>query len=102
MNLPVIEFPSTMFTVERTATGTIFSCEASDMENRHLQQFYNNARDIGFAMKSDKTGDVVMYAMNSVKRDEEGDIQYWTYHPTTESQQKVPGCRGTMVIVFND
>jgi len=100
MRLNIIEFSSNQFTYN--AADKTFTSEASDLDNRHLQQIYNDACDVGFAMKSDKTGEVVTYVMNSVKKDEEGDVEYWTYHPALESQRKIPSCRDTMVMVFND
>lgn len=98
MKLSVIEFPGKMF----CWTGHQLSSEASDMGNRHLQQLYNDACDVGFAVKSEHTGEVVTYVMVSVKKDAESDILYWTYSPTIESQRKVPACIGTTAVIFND
>jgi hypothetical protein len=100
MRFNIIEFSSNQFTYN--AADRTFTSEASDLDNRHLQRIYDDACDVGFAIKSDKTGEVVTYVMNSVKKDEEGDVEYWTYHPALESQRKIPSCRDTMVMVFND
>ena len=99
MKHPVIEFPSQMFHFDATGSGSV---EASDMGNRHLQRLYDDAMDVGFAVKSSKTGDVVTYAMSHVEKDAEGELLYWRYEPTSESVRKYPFCRGSMIMVFND
>lgn len=98
MKLNLIEFPSSMFTV----TGHQLSAEASDMGNRHLQPLYDDAADVGFAIKSDKTGNVVIFSVVDVKRDGEGELQYWTYAATADCIRKYPECRKVQVLVFND
>lgn len=101
MKFNVIEFPSSMF----TWTDKVAVAEASDMGNRHLQPLYDDACDVGFAMKSDKTGEVVTYAMTRPfyqGEDEDRELAGWDYTPTSESIRKVPSCAGTKVVVYND
>jgi hypothetical protein len=98
MKFNVIEFPSRMF----SWSGKVLTAEASDLGNRHLQPLYDDACDVGFAVKSEHTGEVVTYAMGEVKKDAEGELISWEYTPTTESERKVPACRGTKAIIFND
>jgi len=102
MKFKVIEFPSSMFSWQRESTGMILVGEASDLGNRHLQPLYNDACDVGFAVKSTHTDAVVTYAMSEVKKDAEGEIQKWLYEPTEESIRKVPDCANTRAVIFND
>ncbi len=88
-----------MFHFDSQKEGSAF---ASDMENRHLQRIYDDACDIGFAVKSSVTGVVVVYVMTEVKRDRENDITHWEYVPTSESIRKNPRCQGSKISVWND
>lgn len=78
------------------------TAEASDLNNKHLQQIYNDACDVGFAIRSNKTGKVVTYYMTHEEKDNEGDIKWWIYEPTPESLRRVNECLGTKVMIFND
>ena len=69
MKLPLIEFSSKNFTYH--ADAKTFVSEASDMMNRHLQPLYNDACDVGFSMKSSKTGRVVVYVLTDTVIDDD-------------------------------
>jgi len=100
MTLPLIEFSTDNFTYH--AQAQTFVSEASEMENRHLQRMYDDACDVGFSMKSSKTGRVVVYVLVDTVIDDDDGIQYWIFEPTAESVRKHPECVGTKVKVFND
>jgi hypothetical protein len=100
MKLKLVEFSSKQFTY--THVNKILVSEASDMENRHLQQIYDDACDVGFAVKSETTGNVVTYVMSEVLKNGEGEIEGWKYTPSYESIRKYPACADTKAIVFND
>lgn len=94
-----------MFSWQRNAEGMCLVAEASDLNNRHLQPIYNDACDVGFAVKSVHTGQVVTYVM--VKPFYRGDgedteLAGWEYVPTSESERQVPDCKGTKATIFND
>ena len=111
MKLNIIEFPSTLF--EWTDNRQL-NANASALGNKHLQPL-NNGR-FGFAVKSERTGNVVTYSMMYAKKDEdygdwteeaieqcsEGGIRYWEYMPTVDSIKTVPDCAGTKAIIWND
>ena len=98
MKLRLLEFPSKMFTV---TDKNRLSCDASDMMNRQFQQIYDDVADLGFAVRSDKTGAVVIYSLiETLKKD--GEVVAWQFTPITESIRKHPACRHTVVTVFND
>lgn len=101
MKFNVIEFPSKMFTV----SGNKLVAEASDMGNRHLQPLYDDACDVGFAVKSERTGKVVTFVMQSPFYKGEGEdreLGGWHYVPTSESFRNVPECQNMEATVFND
>lgn len=102
MKLNVIAFSSDRFSWVKTDNGMKLIGEASDVRNLHLQPLYDDACDVGFAVSSTHTGEVVVYSLNNVVRDIEGDILYWTYTPTWESEREVPLCRGTTAKIVND
>ena len=88
MTLPVIEFPESFFT-----KGENYSLvsEASDMMNRHLQQLFSDACDVGFNVLFD-TGQVVTFVMYNVLKNDEGEITAWEYTAS----------HGAKALVFND
>jgi hypothetical protein len=105
MKYAVIEFPSSMFSWQRQPSGMTLVGEASCMGNRHLQALFNDACDVGFAVKSTHTGAVVTYVMSKPIYQGEGEdreICGWEYVPTAESIRKVPDCKGTRATIFND
>jgi hypothetical protein len=93
-------FDSNQFSYDKSDKTLI--AEASDLNDRHLQQIYNDACDVGLAIRSAKTGKIVTYHMTNEHKDNEGDIQFWDYEPTTESIRRVPECLGSKLKVFND
>lgn len=100
MKLPIIEFPSEMFTW--SDGGRSASCEASDMGDRHLQRLYDDAMDVGFAMKSEKTGRVVKFYMDEIHKNDEQEVTHWTYKACHEDVRLNPEAMFIVVTVFND
>lgn len=105
MKLPLITFPSSMFSWVRIYDGMKLVGEASDMGNRHLQPLYDDACDVGFAVQSTHTGQVVTYVLVGpfYRGDgEDTELAGWHYVPTDESCRNVPDCVGTTATIFND
>jgi hypothetical protein len=100
MKLNLVEHSSRQFTL--SADRRTLIAEASDLDNLHLQQLYDDACDVGFAVKSEKTGKVVVFSMTSPFYNDEREIQGWHYVPTCESFRNVPGCQGMEATIFND
>lgn len=99
---PLIEFSSKQFTV--TDGGKSLCAEASELFNRHLQPIYNDACDVGLAIKSERTGAVVVYVMSRpVFRDDiDHELTHWEYEPADFSVRQFPDCAGTKLTVFNE
>ena len=100
MKFPLIPFNSRQFSYTH-GDKTLIS-EASDLDNLHLQRLYDDACDVGFAVQSDQTGNVVVFVMSEAKSNGEGELTHWLYEPTAESIRKYPECVGMKAIVFND
>ncbi len=110
--LLVKPFPITIFATvppSKSDDGrTHFVAEASDLmddqgRERHLEQLHSGSEDVGLAIRFD-SGEIVSYYLFNTNHntDRPEEIDDWEYRPTKESVQKVPGCRGTCVIILND
>lgn len=103
MRLPLVEHSSNQFTY--TANNKTLVSEASDLDNRHLERLYDVGNELGFAVKSEKTGNVVVFVMAAPFYHGEGEdreLAGWHYIPTCESFRKVPECQGMEAKIFND
>jgi hypothetical protein len=102
MRLTLVEHSSKTFGYNKAdKTLTAF---ASSMDNRSLERIYDDACDVGFAVKSESTGAVVVYVMSSPLFHGEGEdreLAGWNYEPADFSVRKHPECAGTKAIVFN-
>jgi hypothetical protein len=103
MKLTLVEHSSRQFTYDRVKRVLIG--EASDMDNRHLERLYDDACDVGFAVKSENTGKVITFVMQSPfyhGNGEDRELAGWHYVPTSESFRNVPECQGMIATIFND
>lgn len=105
MKLQLTPISSVRFTYD--VTTRTFSAEASDLRPAvFLARLYDDAMDVGFVMKSSKTGAEVTYVLEAEHREpateELGDITHWTFTPTHESASKYRECVNTKVKIFND
>jgi len=96
--------PSKLFTVTRSDDGVEFLTELSDLKAAGRNPFgrlYDDAADVGFVMRSDRTGEVVVYALASEEHSEDGDL-LWLFRPTQASARRVPAAADTVVTILND
>lgn len=63
---------------------------------------YDDAADVGIALRNERERTVATFALSNEKRDDEGDVQMWVFEPTSESIQVHPSLKGWTVILFND
>ena len=63
-----------------------------------LRQMFNDSLDLGFAMQSAKTGDVLYFTLATAERDREGDMAVWTFEPLNCSHS----LQSIKVRIFND
>lgn len=100
MKLSLITFPSRMFTYNKQTKN--LCAEASDLVNRHLQQIYDDACDVGFAVISDVSGNEITFYLSETKKDAEGEVTAWEYQLLPEFVRKFPECSGMTATIFND
>jgi hypothetical protein len=103
MKLTLVEHSEKQFTY--SARKNILVADASDLNNRHLERLYDDACDVGFEVKSERTGKVITFVMVSpfyIGSGEDREVGGWHYVPTTESFRNVPECQGMEAEIFND
>lgn len=93
MKFEIMSFPQSMFSIDDA--DNMFITEASDLGNRHFQPLSETLSDRGFVMET-TAGEKVVYVMEHIEKDDEGDILYWLYSPLFPHNNK-PQCT-----VFND
>lgn len=72
------------------------SAEASDLKGFEPYPLYPDACDVGFHLKSARSGDVVMMVETGCMLDDDGDTAYWIYEPVNYNG------RAFTLIIFND
>ena len=53
--------------------------EASTVSMTYLGRVYDDTADIGFSMRSDRTGEIVVFALTETKRNDDDDITGWEF-----------------------
>ncbi len=80
--------------------------EMSTLQFKGCQKLSPMANDVGFDVRSAKTGAVIRYKMVREIREpaveESGDLLALEFAPVEESCKKHPACLGTRVILLND
>jgi hypothetical protein len=80
-----------------------FVAEASDIKGFTIdQQIYDDACDVGFGIRSAKTGKVVVYYLYNHDEDRDGDVTAWRFKPIEEHVRHNALAAKTEVIIFND
>lgn len=104
MKLHVTPISSHKFSVHCTGGRISLVTELSDLlpsQTIHAQRLYDDACDVGLAVKSEKTGRVATFVMSSVD-EREGEVSGWTYTPTRETSCAMPELAAVTVLVIND
>lgn len=90
------------------SVGRAFVADMSDFGRANVPcppfgRLYSDACDVGFVMVSARqVGVEVEYVLwDTIDGDEPCDIKGWTFRPTADSIRRVPGARGTKVVIFN-
>ena len=78
-----------------------FTVEISDVP-AVLRQMFNDSMDLGFAMESAKTGNIVYFSLATAERDREGEMFRWTFTPADQSIYENQLLNGVKVVVYND
>lgn len=102
MQLNVVRFNSKMFS-HFPATKALVA-EISDLgAGNPFQPLYDDAADVGFALRNSKTGNVTRWSLAETLRDPvENEILGWKLVPTPETVRAQPETAGYTVRLLND
>jgi hypothetical protein len=84
------------------AESRVLSAEISDLNNPRFQRIYDDACDVGLAVRSDRTGETVSFYVAQEHKDREGDVQSWVLEPIPEHIRKNPCLMPLRIRLWND
>lgn len=79
-----------------------FVAEASEIGFCDFHRIYDDACDVGLAIRSDRTGQTATFYLSDEKLDADGDVQVWVLKPIAECLRKQPQLAGVEVHILND
>jgi hypothetical protein len=89
------------FTVVRNEKKLIV--DITDLNRPTMGRLYDDACDIGFAIRSERGNLVHFYKGEEVSESaDENEIDYWICYPCAEDVRRFPGLEGWKVILVND
>lgn len=101
MQLNVVQVNSAP--ISHSARRKLLVAEISDLGNVGFQRLYDDACDVGFALRNPKTGNVTRWAVKEEIRDtRENELLGWMMVPTPESIRKQPELDGYQLNLVND
>ena len=94
--------PSGCFTITRAPLNkTIMTAEASTIGYHGPHQIYDDACDVGIAVLSERTGNVVRFYLSG--QDIDGEDTYgWHFRPIPEDMRLLPTAAHIEVLIIND
>ena len=99
MQLNVVQVNSKHFTHFPKTKSLV--AEISDIGVRNFQPLYDDACDVGFALRNPETGNVTRWYMAEEVR-LEGELQAWVLKPCSESLHRNPKLAGYQIRLLND
>ncbi len=79
-----------------------FVADASSLNNTFYGNIYNDAADVGFGIISEKTGELAVFYLDKLCQNQEGEVLFWSFKPTTETIKKFPQLNRIIAVVYND
>ena len=99
--LPMTQHDSSLFTRHREpGGGIVLTTWISDLRippGQEFERVFDDACDVGIAVRSARTGNVEVFALYEYLKDREGEVQGWTFQPVNRSLEGLVG-----VTVYND
>jgi len=82
----------------------LFMADASDLGRglKLFQRVYPDAADVGFPLRSERTGVCAWFAFVREDRNADNEITGWVFHPTDEAVRANPALAAHRVLVIND
>lgn len=100
MLLEIPELDAKLFTWNRI--DRIAVTEHSDLGNTPWRQLYDDACDVGIAVRNAHTGALTHWYLHEEKRDAEGDLTVIVFRPTIETLWRLRYMNGWEIHVLND
>jgi hypothetical protein len=76
----------------------LFTAEASTLQDQHLGTLWSMTGDKGFVIRSEKTGNGVIFGLSGHMCDMDGDVMYWEF----QGYSSDPKLAALKVRVYND
>jgi hypothetical protein len=95
-------YDSSIFTCSKNADGTVtLIAEASDLRYNKPRQIYDDAADVGIAIRSARTGKLIRFYLSDIDVSDE-DVAGWHFAPIPEDMRRIPESRNVRVLIIND
>jgi hypothetical protein len=89
--------------ISHNAQRGLLIVEASDLQLRSLERLYDDAADVGLALRNPRTGNVTRWALLTEVRDpRENELLGWMLAPTPETLRKQPELKDYQLNIIND
>jgi len=89
--------------ISHSAKNTLLIAEASDIGFRGVERLYDDACDVGIALRNPRSGNVTRwYLLEEIRDPRENELLGWMFAPTTESIHKQPELAGYQFNLVND
>ena len=76
------------------------SAEVSELPGLQLYHLYDDAADVGIAIKGKK--ETVYFHLTKVENETEDDTLAWIFEPISEHVRRNPALEGHTLVIFND
>lgn len=101
MQLQVTEYSSKGIT--HCAKNKLLIAEISDMQLRRFECLYDDAADVGLALRNPHNGNVTRWSLLDEIRDpKENELLGWMLTPTPETVHAQPAVKGYQLNIIND
>jgi hypothetical protein len=101
MQLNVVQINSDCFS--HSKDKQLLVGEVSDTGVRNFQPLYDDACDVGFALRNPRSGNVTRWALlEEIRCPREGEVLGWMFAPTPESIHRQPELKGYQLNLIND
>ena len=89
--------------ISHSAAKTLLVCEASDLQLRSFEQLYDDACDVGLALRNPLSGNVTRWSLlTEIRCPRENEVLGWYLVPTPETLHRQPELRGYQLNILND
>lgn len=100
MQLDVTQYSSEG--ISHSAHRNLLVCEASDLGVGRMERLYDDACDVGLALRNPRSGNVTRWVLKEEVRDQEHEVLGWMLVPTPETIRKQPELADYQLNIAND